>query len=78
MKKKIEIIAKEEVKKKRETLNLLKNSLLSNNINNNQTYNYEKYLKNDNRLITILKRLNPNDDLEKILLTQMKNYPFKK
>jgi len=76
--KKIEIIAKEEVKKKRETLNLLKNSLLSNNINNNQTYNYEKYLKNDNRLITILKRLNPNDDLEKILLTQMKNYPFKK
>ena len=76
--KKIEIIAKEEVKKKRETLNLLKNSLLSNNINNSQTYNYEKYLKNDNRLITILKRLNPNDDLEKILLTQMKNYPFKK
>ena len=76
--KKIEIIAKEEVKKKRETLNLLKNSLLSNNINNNKTYNYEKYLKNDNRLITILKRLNPNDDLEKILLTQMKNYPFKK
>ncbi len=75
--KKIEKIAKEEVKKKRETLNLLKNSLLSNN-NNQQNYIYENYLKNDNRLISILKRLNPNDDLEKILLTQMKKYPFKK
>ena len=75
--KKIEKIAKEEIKKKKATLNLLKKSLISNN-NNQQNYIYENYLKNDNRLITILKKLNPNDDLEKILLTQMKKYPFKK